>query len=83
MIKPNKKKQGFLEKALAKVGASIEAEAAALAGCQVEIMDLGGIIKIATIQHPVTKTAYIWLGAMHKWRFIMAKEFPVERTKMD
>ena len=30
--------QGFLEKAMAKVSASLEAEAAALAGCKIEIM---------------------------------------------
>ena len=78
-----KKKQGFLEKALAKVGASIEAEAAALSGCRVEIMDVGGMVKIATIQHPVTRTSYFWLGAMHKWRYIMARESPIERTKME
>jgi hypothetical protein len=30
--------KGFLEKALAKVSASIEAEAAAFAGCKVDIL---------------------------------------------
>ena len=68
---------------MAKVSASIEAEAAALAGCKVEMMEVGGVFKIASIQHPVTRTVYFWLGAMHKWRYIMAKEYPVERTKME
>eukprot|EP00579_Thalassiosira_antarctica_P000986 CAMPEP_0201869406 /NCGR_PEP_ID=MMETSP0902-20130614/2930_1 /ASSEMBLY_ACC=CAM_ASM_000551 /TAXON_ID=420261 /ORGANISM="Thalassiosira antarctica, Strain CCMP982" /LENGTH=143 /DNA_ID=CAMNT_0048394905 /DNA_START=30 /DNA_END=458 /DNA_ORIENTATION=- len=54
------KPKGFFEKTLAKVSAAIEGEAAALAGCKVEIMDLWGIIKIASIQHPITKTAYFW-----------------------
>ncbi|KAL7552245.1 hypothetical protein ACHAWF_015473 [Thalassiosira exigua] len=69
-------KQGFFEKAMAKVSASIEAEAAALAGCKVEIMDIMGIVKVASIQHPLTKTAYFWLGAVNKWRYVMAKDFP-------
>jgi len=68
--------QGFFQKTIAKVSASIEAEAAALAGCKVEIMDLYGIVKVASIQHPMTKTAYFWLGAVNKWRFVMAKDFP-------
>lgn len=70
------KPKGFFEKTLAKVRSSIEAEAAALAGCKVEIMDIWGIIKVASIQHPITKTAYFWLGAVNKWRFIMAKDLP-------
>ncbi|EED96130.1 predicted protein, partial [Thalassiosira pseudonana CCMP1335] len=40
---PNKPK-GFLEKALAKVSASIEAEAAAFAGCKVDILDIMGAV---------------------------------------
>eukprot|EP00580_Thalassiosira_gravida_P016651 CAMPEP_0201666904 /NCGR_PEP_ID=MMETSP0494-20130426/10614_1 /ASSEMBLY_ACC=CAM_ASM_000839 /TAXON_ID=420259 /ORGANISM="Thalassiosira gravida, Strain GMp14c1" /LENGTH=170 /DNA_ID=CAMNT_0048146463 /DNA_START=27 /DNA_END=539 /DNA_ORIENTATION=+ len=72
---PNKPK-GFFQKTMAKVSASIEAEAAALAGCKVEIMDLYGLVKVASIQHPMTKTAYFWLGAVNKWRFVMAKDFP-------
>jgi hypothetical protein len=72
-----------LEKAMAKVRASIEAEAAAFAGCNVEIMDIGGVFKIASIQHPITKTAFFWLGAMHKWRFITTKDFPAQHTKAD
>jgi hypothetical protein len=75
--------KGFLEKAIAKVSASIEAEAAALAGYKVEIMDIGGVFKIASIRHPITKTAFFWLGAVHKWRYIMAKDFPTEHSKTE
>ena len=39
--------QGFLEKAMAKVSASLEAEAAALAGCKIEIM-----VRVSCIEYP-------------------------------
>jgi hypothetical protein len=78
------KPQGFLGKALAKVSASIEAEAAALAGCKVEIVDIYGIVKLASIQHPVTNITYFWLGAVNKWRYVMAKDFTnAQRPKTD
>ncbi|KAL3761956.1 hypothetical protein ACHAWU_010133 [Discostella pseudostelligera] len=77
------KPKGFLEKAMAKVSASIEAEAFALAGIKVEIMDLGGIVKIATICHPVTKTSYFWLGAVHKWRYVLARDLPAQHSKLE
>jgi len=38
--------------------------------------DIWGIIKVAYIRHPITKTAYFWLGAVNKWRYMMAKDFP-------
>jgi len=79
------KPKGWLEKAMAKVSASLEAEAAALAGCKVEITEFLGIVKVASIQHPITKTWYFWLGAVNKWRYIMAKDFPEgeQRPKAD
>jgi len=79
---PNKPK-GFFEKMAAKVSASIEAEAAALAGCKVEIVDLYGIVKMASITHPITNTRYFWLGAVNKWRYIMAKDFPSGHSKSE
>ncbi|KAL9188015.1 hypothetical protein ACHAXT_006393 [Thalassiosira profunda] len=78
------KPKGFIEKAMAKAAASLEAEAAVFAGCKVEILDLYGFIKVASIQHPITKTAYFWLGAVNKWRYVMAKDIPQgDRPKMD
>ncbi len=97
---------------MAKVSASLEAEAVALAGYKIEIVvslhvmmkisraaipssscidtdslshhkDLGGIVKIASICHPLTKTSYFWLGAVHKWRYILAKDMPDERSKTE
>ncbi|KAL3809673.1 hypothetical protein ACHAXA_004224 [Cyclostephanos tholiformis] len=79
---PNKPK-GFLEKAIAKVSASIEAEAAVFAGCKVEILDVGGVFKIASVQHPITKTVFFWLGAVNKWRYITANDFPAQHSKAD
>jgi hypothetical protein len=76
-------RKGFLEKAMAKVSASIEAEAAALAGCKIEIMDIGGVLKIASIQHPITRTVFYWLGAVNKWRYITAKDFRAEHSKTE
>lgn len=76
-------RKGFLEKAIAKVSASLEAEAAAFAGCKIEIMDIGGVFKIASIQHPITKTAFFWLGAVNKWRYISSKDFPPEHSKTE
>lgn len=70
---PNKPK-GFFEKAFAKVSASIEAEAAALAGCKEEMVDIYGLVKVASIQHPITNTTYFWLGAVNKWRYVMARD---------
>jgi len=75
------KPKGFLEKAMAKVSASLEAEAAAFAGCKIEIMDIFGIVKIASIKHPITNTVYIWLGAKSKWRYIMAKDTAAEGSR--
>lgn len=79
---PNKPK-GFLGKAMTKLSTSIEAEAAALAAVRVEMLNVGGVFKIASIQDPFTKKVYFWLGAIHKWRFIVAKYDPIERTKRE
>jgi len=78
--------QGFIGKALAKVTATIEAEAAALAGCSVEIIDIIGLVKIAVIRNTAAKTDYYWLGAVNRWRYIMARNVPGEtyqRMKRD
>ncbi|KAK1737548.1 hypothetical protein QTG54_011834 [Skeletonema marinoi] len=77
------KPKNFLEKALAKVNATLEAEAAAFAGCNVEIIDLLGLVKLASINNSITKTSYYFLGAVNKWRYIMAKDFPGKETKND
>ena len=77
------KPKNFLEKALAKVNATVEAEAAAFAGCNVEIIDLMGLAKIASINNSITQTSYFFLGAVNKWRYIMAKDFPGKETKAD
>ncbi|KAL7500325.1 hypothetical protein ACHAWT_010491 [Skeletonema menzelii] len=77
------KPKNFFEKALAKVNATVEAEAAALAGCNVEIIDLLGLVKIASINNSITQTSYYFLGAVNKWRYIMAKDFPGKETKKD
>ena len=75
------KPKGFFEKTLKKVTATIEAETAALAGCRVEIIDLYGLARVATIQHPLTKANYFWFGALSKWRFIMCRD--VQHAKRD
>lgn len=75
------KPKGFFEKTLKKVTATIEAETAALAGCRVEIIDLYGLARVATIQHPLTKANYYWFGALSKWRFIMCRD--VQHAKRD
>ena len=77
------KPKNFLEKAMAKVNATVEAEAAAIAGCNVEIIDLLGLVKIAAINNSVSQTSYFFLGAVHKWRYIMSKNFPGKETKAD
>jgi len=77
------KPKNFLKKALAKVNATLEAEAAAFAGCNVEIIDLLGLVKLASINNSITKTSYYFLGAVDKWRYIMAKDFPGKETKND
>ena len=45
------------------------------------LKDVWGIVKIASIRHPITNTAYFWLGAVNKWRYIMAKDFPTESNR--
>ena len=68
---------------MAKVNATVEAEAAALAGCNVEIIDLLGLVKFASINNSFTQTSYFFLGAVNKWRYIMSKDFPGKETKAD
>ena len=52
-------------------------------GCNVEIIDLLGLVKIAAINNSVSQTSYFFLGAVHKWRYIMSKNFPGKETKAD
>ena len=35
-----------------------------------------GLVTVASIEHPLTKTTYFWLGAVHKWRFVLARGPP-------
>ena len=45
--------------------------------------DLLGLVKLASINNSITKTSYYFLGAVDKWRYIMAKDFPGKETKND
>ena len=45
--------------------------------------DLLGLVKLASINNSITKTSYYFLGAVNKWRYIMAKDFPGKETKND
>ncbi len=45
--------------------------------------DLLGLVKIASINNSITQTSYYFLGAVNKWRYIMAKDFPGKETKKD
>ena len=46
-----------------------------------KLKDIYGIVKIASIKHPITNTVYIWLGAVNKWRYIMAKDTAAEGAR--
>lgn len=46
--------------------------------------DILGLIKVASVNDPITKTSYFWLGAISKWRYVMARDIPSEEhTKRD
>ena len=51
--------------------------------CSLSAKDLLGLIKIASINNSITQTSYYFLGAVNKWRYIMAKDFPGKETKKD
>ncbi len=38
--------------------------------------DIIGLVKIAVIRNTAAKTDYYWLGAVNRWRYIMARNLP-------
>eukprot|EP00804_Cyclotella_cryptica_P010546 CCRYP_016321-RA/>CCRYP_016321-RA protein AED:0.44 eAED:0.44 QI:185/1/1/1/1/1/3/421/180 len=77
------KPKNFLQKTIAKVNATIQAETDAFVGCKVEIVDLMGLLKIASILSPTSNKYYYWLGAVNKWRYLMTRDVPVQESKRD
>jgi hypothetical protein len=48
--------------------------------------DLMGLVKVAAIMSQSTNKYYYWLGAVNKWRYLLARDVPVpfhKQTKKD
>lgn len=46
-----------------------------------EIKDIMGCVKVASIMSQTQGKYYYWLGAVHKWRYLFARDVPVEESK--
>jgi hypothetical protein len=47
------------------------------------IQDIMGCVKVASIMSQTQGKYYYWLGAVHKWRYLFARDASVGETKKD
>lgn len=64
----------WLSRTVARVTASVAAEAATALGYEVSFFSIAGICTVATVDVPISNKEFYWVGAFGSWRYIMQKD---------
>ena len=70
------KPKGFLERAAARIAASVATEISTLPGYELEMLNLGGAAIVVTMKIPTSNLICYWIGAMGKWNYVTSRKIP-------
>lgn len=70
----------WLSRTVARVTASVTAEAATAIGYEVSFYSMGGICTVASVQLPAMNKELYWLGIFGSWRYILQRNTNVSST---
>lgn len=75
------KPKGWLAENLARVAATVTTElATGLSGYEIEMWDLAGAAKVATVRVPSINAECYWVGAFGRWTYVMQREIEPRRA---